>query len=355
MKRALLIAGPTASGKSALAIALAQKYNAMIINADSMQVYGDLRVLTARPSEAEERLARHELFGTIDGAVNFSAGRWLAAVTEILRDEPPLPLAGEGRGEGLGRKLTAEEAPHPSVSPPPRGEREVRRGSASGRRDSASPVIFVGGTGLYFRALTQGLSAIPHVPEAVRAKTRAEAEAFPTETLHEQLAALDPLTAAHLRRSDRQRILRALEVFAATGAPLASFHGARDAPLLQPGTWTGIFLAPERAALNAAIDRRFAAMLEAGALDEVAALAARKLDPALPVMRAHGVPHLIGYFNAALSLGAAVERAKGDTRRYAKRQFTWARHQMPEFAWAAPTEALEAGQRALEGFHPASA
>lgn len=355
MKRTLLIAGPTASGKSGLAIALAQKYGATIVNADSMQVYRDLRVLTARPSEAEEWQARHELFGTIDGAENFSAGRWLAAVTEILEGAPPLALAGEGRGEGPGRKLTAEEAPHPSALPPPRGERDVRGSPASGRSDSASPVIFVGGTGLYFRTLTQGLSAIPHVPDAVREKTRADAEARSTDALHEKLTALDPLTAARLRPSDRQRILRALEVFAATGAPLASFHGAREAPLLQPGTWAGIFLAPERAALNGAIERRFAAMLRAGALDEVAALAARKLDPALPVMRAHGVPHLIAYLNGDLSLDAAAEQAKLDTRHYAKRQFTWARHQMPDFAWIAPDEALEAGQRALDGFLPASA
>ena len=303
-RRALLIAGPTASGKSAVALALAEKFGATIVNADSMQVYCDLRVLTARPSLEEERLAPHELFGRVDGAVNFSAGRWLA------------------EADAIAARVFTE----------------------------GNPLIFVGGTGLYFRALTLGFSDIPHVPDDVRAQVRAEAEPFESAQLHERLAARDPVTAARLRPSDRQRILRALEVFAATGRPLASYQGARGAPPLQPEQWAGIFLAPEREALNAAIDRRFASMLRAGALDEVAALAARKLDPALPVMRAHGAPHLIAHLRGDLSLAEAASRSALDTRRYAKRQFTWARHQMPEFAWVAPDEAIEAGARALDGF-----
>ena len=307
--RALLIAGPTASGKSAVALALARQFGARIVNADSMQVYRDLKVLTARPSQADERLARHELYGGVDGAENFSVGRWLAAVRTILGD---------------------------------------------GSRAPEAPLLFVGGTGLYFRALTQGLSAIPHVPEPVRERTRAEAEGQASEALHERLAALDPLTAARLRRSDRQRVLRALEVFAATGAPLASFHGAREAPLLRPGEWAGLFLAPEREALSATIDRRFGAMLEDAALDEAAALARRRLDPALPVMRAHGAPHLIAHLAGGLPLIVAAERARNDTRRYAKRQFTWARHQMPGFDWVAPDQAIEAGARALDRFRAAA-
>jgi tRNA dimethylallyltransferase len=303
-RRALLIAGPTASGKSAVALALAQKLGGTIVNADSMQVYRDLRVLTARPSPEEERQAPHELFGRIDGAVNFSAGRWLAEANAV-------------RG------------------------RIVAQGSVA---------IFVGGTGLYLRALTLGFSDIPHVPEDVRAEVRAGAEAFESAQLHSQLTARDPATAARLRPSDRQRILRALEVLAATGRPLASFQGARGAPLLAPGQWAGIFLAPEREALNAAIDRRFDAMLRAGALEEVTALAARKLDPALPVMRAHGAPHLIAHLRGDVSLAEAASRSALDTRRYAKRQFTWARHQMPEFARVAPDQAIEAGARALDGF-----
>ena len=300
-RRALLIAGPTASGKSAVALALARRFGATIVNADSMQVYRDLRILTARPSEADEAAAAHALFGVVDGAVNHSVGLWLA---------------------------DAKDA--------------AERAFAEGR-----PVLFVGGTGLYFRALTDGLSDIPQTPASVRAQIRAEAESRPTPDLHAALGKADPETAARLRPSDRQRVLRALEVFAATGRPLAAFQGARSAPFLQSGEWTGIFLTPERDALKAAIDARFDAMLAAGALNEVAALAARRLDPALPVMRAHGVPHLIAHLAGRLPLDEAAARGKLDTRQYAKRQFTWARHQMKGFDWVAPDEAIETGARAL--------
>ena len=301
MMRALLIAGPTASGKSAVALALAKRFGGLVVNADSMQVYRDLRKLTARPSEAEEREAPHRLFGEIDGAETFSVGRWLAAAKAIL----------------------------------------------SANADRPGPLIFVGGTGLYFRALTQGLSDIPHVPDALRAAVRAEAEGEPTETLHARLTACDPLTAARLRPSDRQRVLRALEVVAATGRPLAAFQGAREAPPLATGEWAGLFLAPERVALNARIEARFETMLREGALDETAALMARGLDPALPVMRAHGAPHLMAHLRGELPLGEAAEFAKRDTRQYAKRQFTWARHQMAGFAWVAPEGAETAGRKAL--------
>ncbi len=301
MIRALLIAGPTASGKSAVALALANRFGATIVNADSMQVYRDLRALTARPSGTEEREAPHRLFGEIDGAENFSVGRWLERARAIL-------------AENAGR---------------------------------SAPILFVGGTGLYFRALTQGLSDIPRVPESVRAAVRAEAEGEQTPSLHARLTKRDPLTAARLRPSDRQRVLRALEVVAATGRPLAAFQGAREAPALAAGEWAGLFLSPERAVLNARIGARFDAMLRGGALDEVAALARRGLDPALPVMRAHGAPHLIAHLRGELALSEAAERAKRDTRQYAKRQFTWARHQMPDFAWVAPEEAEAAGARAL--------
>jgi tRNA dimethylallyltransferase len=301
VRRALLIAGPTASGKSSVALALAERFGATIINADSMQVYADLAVLTARPNASEMGRAPHRLFGEIDGAVNYSAGRWSRRAREILAE------TGE------------------------------------------SPVIFVGGTGLYFRALTEGLSDMPAVPEAIRAATRANAEGRPTADLHAELAARDPETAARLRPSDRQRILRALEVFAATGRPLASFQGARAAPALKLGEWNGLFLAPDRATLNQRIDARFDAMLPEGALAEVAALMRRRLDPALPVMRAHGAPHLIAHLEGKLSLAEAAERAKLDTRHYAKRQFTWARHQLKGFDWVAPEVAEAAGARALSG------
>ena len=299
-RRALLIAGPTASGKSAAALALAQRFGATIVNADSMQVYSDLRILTARPTEAEERLAPHRLFGEVDGAEKFSVGRWARRAAEILA------AAGD------------------------------------------APMIFVGGSGLYFRALTEGLSAMPAIPETVRARVRADAEGTPTAKLHAELAERDPDTAGRLRPGDRQRILRALEVKEATGRPLVSFHGARELPSLGAGSWAGLFLAPERPALYARIDARFDEMIAAGALDEVAALGARRLDPALPVMRAHGVPHLIEHIEGRLSLPEAIARGKLDTRHYAKRQLTWARHQLPNFAWLAPDAAEEAGALAIQ-------
>ena len=299
MRRALLIAGPTASGKSAAALKLAEAFGATIVNADSMQVYADLRILTARPTLEEERLAPHRLFGVIDGAVNYSVGRWARAAREVLGEV---------------------------------GER---------------PVIFVGGTGLYFRALTEGLSDVPAVPEAVRADVRRKAEGRATVELHAELAARDPETAARVTTADRQRILRALEVFAATERPLASFLGARAAPALAPSEWTGLFLAPDRAELAQRIDARFDAMLAESVLDEVAALARRRLDPALPVMRAHGVKHLIASLEGRVSLAEATERSKLDTRHYAKRQFTWARHQLTGFRWVAPEEAVDEGARAL--------
>jgi tRNA dimethylallyltransferase len=299
--QALLIAGPTASGKSAAALALAQRFGATIVNADSMQVYRDLRILTARPTPEEERLAPHRLFGAIDGAVNFSAGRWARAARQAL------------------------------------GEIAER------------PVIFVGGTGLYFRALTDGLSDIPPVPEAVRGAVRSKAEGRATAELHDDLQARDPETAARLNASDRQRILRALEVLDATGRPLASFLGARAAPALAPGAWAGVYLAPDRTELGQRIDARFDAMAAQGALDEVAALLERRLDPALPVMRAHGVPHLAAHLEGRLTLDEARARSKLDTRHYAKRQFTWARHQLSGFKWVAQEEAVTEGARALSG------
>ena len=254
MRRALLIAGPTASGKSAVALALAERFGATIVNADSMQVYADLRILTARPTPEEERRAPHRLFGTVDGAVNYSAGRWVRAAREILADI---------------------------------GER---------------PVFFVGGAGLYLRALTEGLSDVPPVPEAVRARIRAEAEGRASAELHAELKARDPETASRLNASDRQRIVRALEVLAATQRPLASFLGARAAPALEPREWAGLYLAPDRAELYRRIDARFDAMLAEGALGEVTTLMKRGLDPALPVMRAHGVPHLIANLEGRITL-----------------------------------------------------
>lgn len=291
---AAVIAGPTASGKSALAARLAAERDGVVINADSMQVFRDLRVLTARPSEAEERLVPHALYGHVDGATPHSVGHWLASLAVAL---------GEAR--------------------------------AAGRLP-----ILVGGTGLYLRAALEGLSPMPTVAPAVRAGIAAWAEGRETPELHAELERRDPLTAARLRPRDRQRVLRALEVFEGTGRALASFHGPREAALLDPGRTVVMFLAPERERLREAIDGRFDAMLRAGALEEVAALGARKLDPALPVMRAHGVLHLLAHIAGTLSLEDAAARSKADTRAYAKRQFTWFRHQMPNAEWVPAEGAL---------------
>jgi tRNA dimethylallyltransferase len=290
---AILIAGPTASGKSALALRLACALGGVMINADSMQVYRDLRVLTARPDREDEAKAPHRLFGHVDGALNYSAGLWLANASVALNEA---------------------------------------------RREGRLPV-FVGGTGLYFKALTQGLSAIPPVPEDVRAKVRARAAGVPVADLHGELMRRDPATAARLRPSDPQRILRALEVFEATGKSLLEFQAARAPPLLDAKDVFAVFVAAESEALKARIDARFEAMLQTGALQEVARLRERRLDPALPVMRAHGVPHLIAHLNGEISLAEAARRAKLDTGRYAKRQLTFARHQLAAFQWLTAQEA----------------
>ncbi len=299
---AILIAGPTASGKSALAINLARRLGGTVVNADSMQVYRDLRVLSARPDAAEEAAAPHLLFGHVDGAVNYSVGRWLADAAATL---------AKLRGQG-------------------------------------SLPIFTGGTGMYFKGLLRGLSDIPPVPEEVRARVRAGAQGLEPAALHARLMACDPPTAALLRPSDPQRILRALEVFEATGRGLSSFQGARTPGLLDPADCLCLFLAPERAALYARIDARFDLMMAAGALEEVRALAARGLDPALPVMRAHGVPGLVACLRGEASLAAAIQKGKTDTRHYSKRQFTFIRHQLPEFTWAAPQEAEQAVDAMLD-------
>ncbi|MBY6240538.1 tRNA (adenosine(37)-N6)-dimethylallyltransferase MiaA [Methylosinus sp. Sm6] len=302
MRRAILIAGPTASGKSALALAIAARIGGVVVNADSMQVYRDLRILTARPTPDEEDSVRHLLFGHVDASVNYSVGRWL---------------------EDFRGALDALE------------------------REGATPVV-AGGTGMYFKAALFGLSDIPPVPAAIREAVRARAEARPPEELHALLAGRDPETAARLRPTDPQRVLRALEVLEATGRPLASFQNARMAPLLEEASCLAFFLAPRREELYARIDARFDAMLRLGALDEVRALGARALDPALPAMRAHGAPHLLRFIGGEMSLEAAAAQGKLDTRHYAKRQFTFARHQLPSFRWidSGETEAaIEAAAR----------
>jgi tRNA dimethylallyltransferase len=293
--KAVLIAGPTASGKSALALELAQRTGGVIINTDSMQVYRDLRIITARPTMEEEARVPHRLYGHVDAAVNFSAGAWVADAAKML---------------------------------------------AEARAQKRLP-IFVGGSGLYFKALTRGLSAVPPIPPEVRERVRARLERDGVEALHAELAQRDPLSAERLKPRDRTRIARALEVVEATGRPLPDWHREGLPPLLPPGEFSALFLSPQRDVLYARIDARFGAMLAAGALDEVAALAARRLDPLLPAMKAHGVPVLIRHLRGETTLEEAAEIGRADTRHYAKRQFTWFRHQLPEFEWVEPEKARE--------------
>ena len=300
--KAVLIAGPTASGKSALALELALATGGVVINADSMQVYRDLRIITARPTRADEALVPHRLYGHVDAAVNFSAGAWVndaATALEEARTEGRLP-------------------------------------------------IFIGGTGLYFKALTAGLSVVPPIPAEVREDVRARLERNGVEALHAELAARDPRAAERLNLRDRTRIARALEVVEATGRSLLDWHQEGQPPLLPQDSFRAVFLAPEREELYARIDARFDAMLGAGALREVERLAARGLDPLLPAMKAHGVPALIRHLRGELSLEEAATIGRADTRHYAKRQFTWFRHQLPEFEWVNPEEARDKIVQAVE-------
>jgi tRNA dimethylallyltransferase len=292
--KAVLIAGPTASGKSALALELAQKTGGVVINADSMQVYRDLRVITAGPTPEEEAKVPHRLYGHVDAAVNFSVGCWAvdaAAALAEVRSQNRLP-------------------------------------------------IFVGGSGLYFKALTRGLSAVPPIPPAIREGVRERLERDGVEALHAELAQCDPDTAERLRPRDRTRIARALEVIEATKRSLTDWHREGLPPLLPSGEFSALFLAPDRDRLYASIDARFDAMLKGGALEEVAALAARHLDPLLPAMKAHGVPALIRHLGGEITFAEAAEIGRVNTRRYAKRQFTWFRHQLPEFEWVKPEDSV---------------
>jgi tRNA dimethylallyltransferase len=283
----LLIAGPTASGKSGAGLELAARFGGTIINADSMQVYRELRLLTARPSEADEARVPHRLYGTVSAAQAYSVGRWLGDVGSAI---------AEARGEG---RLP----------------------------------ILVGGTGLYFKALTEGLAPVPDIPAEVRSYWRERSDELGREALHEELAARDPAMAARLGSSDPQRVVRALEVIDATGVSLAEWQGGNAAPLLAPGDSLRLVVAPEREPLYAAIDARFDRMIEQGVVDEVRALLALKLDPGLPAMRAHGVRELAAYLSGALTHEEAVAKAKTESRRYAKRQMTWARRFMSDWDW----------------------
>jgi tRNA dimethylallyltransferase len=304
LSKTILIAGPTASGKSALALALAEELGGVIINADSMQVYRDLRIITARPAPEEERRAPHRLYGHVDAAENYSVGRWYNDVAAAL---------------------------------------------AATQRD-ARPAIIVGGTGLYFTALARGLAAVPPIPAEIRAEVRARLASEGALALHADLVARDPVAAARLRPGDRARVTRALEVALATGRSLFDWHGDNKPPNVDLARAAKVFLMPDRDALFRGIDARFDAMIAAGALEEVRALKTRKLDQNLPAMKAHGVPWLIRHLDGEITLEEAIAHAKLETRQYTKRQATWFRNQLPDFAWVAPDgaqAAVEAQLRAL--------
>ena len=278
----LLIAGPTASGKSALALKHARRTGAVILNADSQQLYADLRVLTARPSIEDEALAEHRLYGVADAAEAWSVGRWSRAVLAEIQ-------ALEGR-----------------------------------------PAILVGGTGLYFTALTRGLADIPPAPDTVRREVEGEFDADGEAIFRARLAEVDPAAAARIEAGDRQRLVRALTVHRASGRTLSDWQ-ADTRPLLKPDAWTGLVVEPDRAGLYARCDARAEAMLQKGALDEVAALAARGLDPNLPAMKAVGVRELAEHLSGETTRAQALEALAQSTRNYAKRQLTWFRNQTPNW------------------------
>lgn len=282
----IVIAGPTASGKSGLAMNLAERFDGTIVNADSMQVYSDLRVLTARPSVEDEARVPHRLYGYRDAADMASAADWM---------------------------------------------RDARAVIAEIRGDGHCPIV-VGGTGLYLRALMEGLAEIPEVPAEIRATARARHREIGAKAFHKELEARDPKIAARLHVEDSQRVLRAWEVFEATGRALSDWQAD---PVTPPDmTFRVVVLMPPREELYAACEHRFDGMLDAGALNEVRELAARAerevLDPALPIFKALGYPALSAHLCGEMSLAAARETSQQQTRNYAKRQMTWLRHQLPE-------------------------
>ena len=284
MSRVILIGGPTASGKSALALQLARQIGGEIVNADSMQIYRDLRVLTARPTPGEEALAPHHLYGVADAAEAWSAGRWLSAATACLQD-----IARRGR-----------------------------------------PAIVVGGTGLYLRALTDGLAPTPSIPPEIRQLTAQTFDRLGEEQFRANLRERDPSAEARISPGDRQRLSRAWEVFEFTSRSLTDWQSA-TAGGLPPGSVSTVLLEPPRPELYAQCDERVVRMVAGGALDEASALATRGLDPALPAMKAVGLRELMRHLAGELTLDQAVALAQQATRNYAKRQMTWFRRQTPDW------------------------
>ncbi|WP_340109575.1 tRNA (adenosine(37)-N6)-dimethylallyltransferase MiaA [Pikeienuella sp. HZG-20] len=280
--RPLLISGPTGAGKSAYALEAARR-GGVVVNADASQVYDGWRILTARPSAAEESAAPHRLYGHVSASARYSVGGWLRDLEAVL---------AEARAEGL------------------------------------RPII-IGGTGLYFTAATAGLAPIPPTPPSVRDALSARLAEEGLPALAAELAARDPETAATTDLKNPKRVARALEVIDATGRGLASWRAETGAPLL--GEAEKVLILPDRAALYERLDRRFGAMLEQGALAEARAMLARGLDPELPAMKAVGAPELFAHLQGRLSLDEAATEARRATRNYAKRQMTWMRNRMKDW------------------------
>lgn len=285
----LLIAGPTASGKSAYARMRATEQPSVIVNADALQVYAELRILSARPSSAEEASVPHRLFGFVRASERYSVGRWLADVARALNEA---------------------------------------------RQIGWRPII-VGGTGLYFRALTTGLAPVPEIPDALRRDLRDRIAGLPAADLHRLLAERSPVEAARLRPSDRSRVVRAIEVLEATGRPLSVWQAEPALATVDLATAERVVLEVERATLNRRIEARFRAMLDAGALAEAASL--RGLDPDSAAMKAVGLRPLLRHLSGETDIDSAVANAVAETRQYAKRQETWFRNQMGDWPRIAMT------------------
>jgi tRNA dimethylallyltransferase len=287
-RAAVLIAGPTASGKSAVALELARTHPAVVINADALQVYRELRLLTARPSEEQEREIPHRLYGFVPACEAFSAGRWLIAARRAIEESWALDRI---------------------------------------------PII-VGGTGLYFKALEYGLVRLPPVSPAVRERLRQELKSRGAEALHAELAALDPMEAHRVRPSDGHRIVRALEVIQSSGRSLADWQRkSEEGSPLAGCKAMRLYISPPRELLYRSIEERFDEMMRAGALDEVRALLESTSSPQLPIMKAIGIRELALALSGELSMSEACRIAKRNTRHYAKRQLTWARSNMMSWKW----------------------
>ncbi len=281
----ILIYGPTASGKTGLAVRLAKRLGAEIINADSMQVYTDLRILSARPTPQDTEAVPHHLFGTVDGAGDWSVGAWLRAATPLLATD--------------------------------------------------TPWICVGGTGLYFKALTEGLAEIPEIDPSLRQQVADQLADGGEEAVREELKAVDPEAEGRIAPHDHVRLIRALAVWRQTGRAISAYQ-ADTKPLLK--TYHGVVLNPPTDWLVARIEARFDQMLTDGVIEEVKAVAARGLPADAPMQVAHGLPHLLAHLAGELSLAEARALSIRDTRRYAKRQRTWARHQFPDWLWLETTD-----------------